>query len=97
MKNFIDKKVIVRAAGAGVFFGTLAEKEGTEVLLKDARRIYYWRGASECIELAQAGCGIDSKITRESSEIIIENVLEIHPCTDKAVEAINKVPVWKYR
>lgn len=97
MKSFINQKVIVRANGAGVFFGTLAEKEGDEVLLRDARRIYRWDGASECIELAQAGCSQGSRITREASEIIIENVLEIHLCTEKAVEAINNVPVWKYR
>ena len=61
MEKFINEKVIVRAKDAGVFFGTLAEKDGNEVLLKDVRRIYYWDGASECIELAQAGCSQESK------------------------------------
>lgn len=97
MEKYINQQVIVRAEGAGVFFGILAEKDGNEVLLRKARRIYYWDGASECIELAQAGCKQGSKITREAGEVIVENVLEIHPCTDKAIESINSVPVWRYR
>lgn len=31
MSNFIGKKVIIRADRAGVFFGTLKEKNGSEV------------------------------------------------------------------
>lgn len=54
MDKFINERVIVRANGAGVFYGTLKEKDGDEVLLADARRIFRWRGASECIELAAA-------------------------------------------
>ena len=97
MDKFINERVIVRARGAGVFYGTLKAKDGDEVLLADARRIYRWRGASECIELAQAGCSKDSQITRAAAEVIVENVLEIHPCTAAAVASIDNVPVWKYR
>lgn len=97
MEKFIDKKVIVRANGAGVFFGTLKEKDGDEVLLADARRIYYWRGASECVEIAQAGCSSDSRITRPAKEILVENVLEIHPATEQAITTIEAIKVWKYR
>ena len=43
MKEFINKQVIVRADRAGVFFGTLAEKEGNEVKLTNCRRLWYWR------------------------------------------------------
>ena len=51
--NYSGKKVIVRAYGAGVFYGTFVEKEGQTVVLKDARRVYYWSGASDCNELAK--------------------------------------------
>jgi len=97
MDKFINERVIVRANGAGVFHGTLKEKDGDEVLLADARRIFRWRGASECIELAAAGCNRDSQITRAAAEVLVEKVLEIHPCTEEAVKAIESVPVWKYR
>lgn len=95
--DYTGKRVIVRSYGAGVFYGTLKEKEGDEVVLTDARRIYRWRGASECIELAEKGCNTQSTITRAATEIIIEKVLEIHPCTADAIASIEKVPVWSYR
>ena len=95
--NYKGKKVIVRAYGAGVFYGTFQEKEGQTVVLTDARRIYHWSGASECNELAEAGCDNNSKITRACSEVMIEQVLETHPCTDEAVKRIEAVPEWKYR
>lgn len=40
MSNFIGKKVIIRADRAGVFFGTLKEKNGSEVVLTDCRRLW---------------------------------------------------------
>lgn len=43
---FEGKKVIVRAQGAGVFFGTLKEKNSDEVVLTDCRRLWYWQGGS---------------------------------------------------
>lgn len=45
MKNHIGKKVIVRADRAGVFYGTLTEKEKDKVLLTNARKLFYWDGA----------------------------------------------------
>lgn len=95
--NYIGQKVIVRAYGAGVFYGTLKEKDGREVVLTEARRIYRWEGASECIELAEAGCSKDSKITRAAGEIMIEDVNEIHPCTELAIETIDAIRPWQYR
>ena len=45
-EKLIGKRVIVRCNRAGVFYGTLSEKEGQEVELKDCRRIWYWDGAA---------------------------------------------------
>lgn len=36
----IGKKVIIRADRAGVFYGTLKEKNGSEVTLADCRRLW---------------------------------------------------------
>ena len=41
----LNKKVIIRADRAGVFYGTIIRKDGDEVELKDCRRIWYWNGA----------------------------------------------------
>jgi len=43
---FVGKKCIVRSNMAGVFFGEIANIEGSAVLMKDARKIYRWSGAN---------------------------------------------------
>ncbi len=47
--------VIVRTNSAGVFAGTLESKDGQEVVLKDARRLWLWSGAASLSELSVAG------------------------------------------
>ena len=49
------KKVIIRADRAGVFFGTLTAKEGSEVTLTNVRRLWYWDGAASLSQLAVNG------------------------------------------
>ena len=53
MKN--GDYVMVRTYSAGVFAGTLESRDGKEVVLKDARRIWYWDGAASLSELATKG------------------------------------------
>ena len=93
----IGKKVIIRADRAGVFFGTLKEKNGNEVTLTDCRRIWYWDGAASISQLAVDGTSRASncKFTVIVAEITILGVIEIIPCTDKAVNSIENVAVWK--
>lgn len=97
MKEFINKQVIVRADRAGVFFGTLAEKEGNEVKLTNCRRLWYWNGAASLSELAMSGVTRprECKFCVPVQEIEVLGVIEIIPCTEKAIENINAVPVWK--
>lgn len=96
-KKFIGKRVIVRAYGAGVFFGTLAEKSGDEVMLTDARRLWYWDGAASISQIAMEGVKRpnECKFTMAVNEIVIEKVIEIIPCTDEAIANIEAVKVWK--
>lgn len=97
MENFINKQVIVRAKSAGVFFGTMAEKEGEEVKLTNCRRLWYWDGAASLSELAVSGVAKprECKFCVPVPEIVVLGVIEIIPCTDAAVMNINSVPVWK--
>lgn len=97
MEKFIGRKVIVRSDRAGVFFGTLVAKEGTEVELENCRRIWYWDGAASISQLAVDGTVTpdDCKFTVAVSEIIITGVIEIIPCTEKAIESIESVKEWK--
>ena len=97
MNHPINEIVIVRADRAGVFFGTLAEKEGNEVKLTNCRRIWYWDGAASISELAVSGVTAPQrcKFSVPVKSIIVEGVIEIIPCEQKAIESINAVPVWK--
>ena len=47
--------VLVRTYSAGVFAGTLETRKGQEVVLSNARRIWYWAGAATLSQLAVDG------------------------------------------
>lgn len=97
----IGKKVIIRADRAGVFYGTLVSKtdsvSGTEVELKDCRRIWYWDGAASISQLAVEGTTNPQKckFTVTVPSISVMQVIEIIPCTEKAINSIESVSVWK--
>ena len=97
MNNFTGKKVIVRGDRSGVFFGTLAEKDGQEVKLEKCRRLWYWDGAASISQLAVDGTSNPGgcKFTVTVDEIEILDAIEIIPCTDKAIKIIERVREWK--
>ena len=97
MNNFKGKKVIVRGDRSGVFFGTLAEKDGREVKLEKCRRIWYWDGAASISQLAVDGTlnPRDCKFTVTVDEIEILDSIEIIPCSEKAIKVIEGVKEWK--
>lgn len=93
----LGKKVIIRADRAGVFFGTLKEKNGNEVVLTDCRRIWYWSGAASLNQLAMEGVKrpYKCKFTIVVPTIMILGVIEIIPCMEEAIKSIESVSVWK--
>lgn len=93
----LGKKVIIRADRAGVFFGTLKEKNGSEVVLTNCRRIWYWSGAASLSQLAMEGVKRPDicKFTVVVPTIMILGVIEIIPCTEEAIKSIESVCVWK--
>ena len=50
-----NKYVIVRTYSAGVFAGTMESRNGQEVVLTNARRLWYWSGAASLSQLAVSG------------------------------------------
>lgn len=90
----IGKKVIIRTYSAGVWFGTLYQKDGNEVILSNARRMWTW-WAKEGISLSSVAVnGIkqtDSKIA-ESVENVWLEAIEIIPCTDVSIKSIEESP-----
>lgn len=97
MEKFIGKKVIVRGDRSGVFFGTLAEKDGREVMLANCRRLWYWDGAASISQLAVDGTTAPNncKFTVTVESIVIMDAIEIIPCSVEAIHQIEGVKVWK--
>lgn len=91
------KYVIVRTYSAGVFAGYLERKEGQNVILLQARRLWYWKGANSLSELSQEGVAFpgDCKFPCEVPEIELDQVIEVLPCTEKARLSILNTPIWK--
>lgn len=99
--ELINKKCVVRCYGAGVFFGTITEKNdtpaGVEVTIKDCRRLWYWDGAASLSQLATEGVKAPNncKFTVLVPEILVTQVIEIIPATDIAIKSIEAVAQWK--
>lgn len=93
----IGKKVIVRGDRSGVFFGTMTEKDGTEVTLQNCRRLWYWDGAASISQLAAEGTVApeDCRFAMAVDEIVVLDAVEIDVCTNAAIESIESVEVWK--
>lgn len=88
--------VIVRTYSAGVFAGTLARREGKEVALTGARRLWYWKGAASLSEMATRGPSVPSecKFPAPVPEVVLTEAIEILAVTPEARAVIEGVPVW---
>lgn len=96
-EEFLGKYVIVRTQSAGVFAGELEKREGREVELSNARRIWYWDGAASLSQLAIEGTTKPSncKFPAPVNKIILLDTIEIIQTTDKAKDSIQGVIEWK--
>ena len=90
------KYVMVRTYSAGVFAGYLKSQKGKEVVLNDARRIYYWDGAASLSQLATDGTSNpqNCKFPVAVDEVLLTEAIEIIPITEKARLSIASVKVW---
>jgi len=88
---------IVRARGAGVFYGQIKERNGKEVTMTNARRIYFWSGATDCSQLAAEGVKNPQscKFTIAVDDVVLLDVVEIQSCTARAVVSLNGAQEWK--
>ena len=94
LNTMIGKKVMIRTYSAGVWFGTLEQKAGNEVILKDARRLWRWWAAESISISAVAIHGIKrdkSKIV-EPVDLVWLEAIEIIPCTETAIDSISGAP-----
>ena len=93
----IKKYQIVRTYSAGVFAGYIESRKGQEVVMTQARRIWYWSGAASLSQLAQEGTKDPSncKFPCEVDKVELLQVVEILDVTKKAEDSIKGVPVWE--
>ena len=96
-KEFVGKYCMVRTYSAGVFAGTIVKRKGKELLLKAARRIWYWDGAASLSQLATEGTSNpqNCKFPVAVASVLLTEVIEIIPITPAAKKSIASVPVWK--
>lgn len=87
---------IVRTYSAGVFAGHLESRNGQEVVIRNARRLWYWAGAASLSQLAVDGTSKpkDCKFPCEVDRIELLQVIEILDVTDKAKKSIEEVKIW---
>lgn len=89
--------VICRTYSAGVFAGYLKRREGQEVELLNARRLWYWEGAASLSQLAVDGVSKPEKCKFPCALPSVEllQVIEIIPISKKAQASIAGVKEWR--
>jgi hypothetical protein len=91
------KYCIVRTYSAGVFAGYIESRSGQEVVIRNARRLWYWNGAASLSQMAMEGVSKPESckfsVPVERSELF--QVIEILDCTERAKQCIEGVSLWK--
>jgi hypothetical protein len=62
--------------------------------MKKSRRIHYWEGACSLSQVAMDGIKT-GRVAMELPEIQVENVIEIIPMSDTAIDNLSNQPIWK--
>lgn len=91
-----DRYVIVRTYSAGVFAGYLVSRHGREVVLRQARRLWYWAGAASLSQLAMEGVRTPEKCKFPCvvDRVELLEAIEILDVTPAAMQSIANVPIW---
>ena len=83
---------VVRTYSAGVHIGEVVSLDGKNCVLKNARRLWRWRGANSLNEVALKGV-VTTEYTRISKivpEITLTEAIEVIP----VAEGVKFEPVW---
>jgi len=88
---------IVRTYSAGVFAGDIVRRDGTEVEMQNAIRLWYWSGAASLSQLAEEGVKKprECKFAMPVSRVILTDAIEILDVTPAAEKNILCVKSWK--
>ena len=88
---------IIRTDRAGVFFAEIESRDGSTMVLRNARRLWSWSGAASLSQLAVDGTSNPSgcKFPVSVSRIEVLGVIEVLDVTVSASLSIEGVPVWE--
>ena len=88
--------VIIRTYSAGVFAGYLSARNGKEVELVQARRLWKWDGAASLSQMAIDGVSKPGNCKFPCAvDITLTEGIEVIPCTEKARKSIEGVKIWE--
>ena len=87
---------MTRTEKAGVFYGIIKARDGDTLILKNARRVWYWEGAATLSELATRGtsCPDKCKFPCPVEEVTLHNVIEEIPVSEVAKITLDEVMEW---
>lgn len=87
---------IVRTYSAGVFAGEIESRNGREVVMRNARRLWYWQGAASLSQMAMTGTSKPEgcKFPCAVDRVQLLEVIEILDVTPTARASIEGVPIW---
>lgn len=93
----MNQDYIIRSDRAGVFIGEIKEKNGSEVVLANVRKLWSWSGACAVEELAMNGVKNprQCRFTVTVPEMSVLGVIQLLPCTEAASRSIRAVEDWR--
>ena len=81
------EKVVVTTKHRGVFMGEIESRNGSEIVLKDARVCVYWsRDTKGFVGLAKTGPLSGSRVSPAAPKLELFDVTSVTHCTPEAVE-----------
>lgn len=89
-KKLVKRIVLVRSAQSGVWIGEFFSRKGQDVTLKNARKIWRWRGANTTSELAMNGCDSHAftRVAEPTKKVIVFLCCELHDSNEAAEKRI---------
>lgn len=88
---------VVRTYSAGVFAGYLESLDGKKAVMRQAIRLWYWKGAASLSQLAMEGVKNpdECKFAMAVDRVLLTEAIEILDCTQAAFDSITGVEPWK--
>ena len=85
----VGRRCLVRTYSAGVHIGDVVEIDGMECQLKNALRLWQWKGGGLSLS-AVATNGINGGRLNRTPEVYLTNVIELIPTTQSAEASYEK-------